>query len=721
MRRAGENNNQFCSSSVPVSNQFGSRTLEKKEILQRWEELGEKRRALGSTTVEVSAIINKLHSIKSVFDTGNGAYSLIDDGVVTALGLTRTEIPDGLNIKGFTNEGGEKITEIATFRVDFGGHVEEHHMAYIVKGLSDDLLIGHTWLKNHRAVIDCEKDEVVFKDTCITVRGLQSAPKMMVTRISGSSLELLLNQNHSSSVPVLVMKVSLEAIDNAIAKLNKKKNQKEDLSTLPAWIQHDNRDVFSLKSLYAERLPPNRPGLDHEIHLTVPDEQAPHGVVYPMSKDGLVLLRKVLYDLLDKGFIRQSNSPAGAPVLLVKKEGDKNVRFCIDYRGLNAVTKKDRYPLPQIQETLRRIGKAKRFTKLDIVAAFHNVRVQKGREHLTAFKTRIGSFEWLVTPFGMANSPSTFQRYINHALGDLLDDYATAYVDDILVWTESDSEALHHKQVNEVLKRLKKAGLTVDINKSEFDTRRTKFLGFIIEPGSCSMDPEKVKAITEWEAPKTVKEVRSFLGFANFYRTFIKNFSKLAAPLTDLTVNAKKKLFIWNATAQKSFEELKTIFVSEPVLSAFDPNLDTIVETDSSGYATGAILLQNHSSKGRNTGSILEQNQNKTGTAKTRTEPVPNWKPVGYLSKKMNAAQANYPIHDKEMLAIMNAVEAWDPELKGTPFKVLTDHRNLTYFATKKLLSERQIRWWDRMNERYQYTIEFRPGDESPMPDALSR
>ena len=148
-------------------------TLSKTQILQRWKQLGDHRRSLDSTTVVIPVIINKEHSTTTVFDTGNSAYSLVNDTLVKKLDLTRTTIPDGLRIKGFTNAEEKRITEIATFRVDFGGHVEEHHQAYIVKDLADDMLIGHTWLKTHRAVIDCEKDEVRFKSTNITVRGMK--------------------------------------------------------------------------------------------------------------------------------------------------------------------------------------------------------------------------------------------------------------------------------------------------------------------------------------------------------------------------------------------------------------------------------------------------------------------------------------------------------------------------------------------------------------------
>lgn len=191
-----------------------------------------------------------------------------------------------------------------------------------------------------------------------------------------------------------------------------------------------------------------------------------------------------------------SSSPASSPVLFAKKPGG-GLRLCIDYRALNAITRKDRYPLPLIRETLNNISKAKWFTKLDVIAAFHKIRVAEGDEWKTAFRTRFGLFEWLVTPFGMANSPSTFQRYINWTLREYLDEFCSAYLDDVLIYTDG-SLRQHQDHVRKVLSKLQSAGLHVDIKKCEFEVKSTKYLGFIIDAGKgISIDPDKVKAIKE--------------------------------------------------------------------------------------------------------------------------------------------------------------------------------------------------------------------------------
>ena len=371
-----------------------------------------------------------------------------------------------------------------------------------------------------------------------------------------------------------------------------------------------------------------------------------------MSRAELLVLRKTLTELLEKNFIHVSKSSAAAPVLFARKPGG-GLRFCVDYRALNAITKKDRYPLPLINETLERISRAKWFTKLDVIAAFHKIRIAPGHEWMTAFRTRFGLFEWLVMPFGLANAPSTFQRYINWTLRDFLDEFASAYLDDILIFTDG-SLHRHREHVRRVLARLREAGLQIDIDKCEFETKSTKYLGFIIEAGKgIRMDPEKVKAIVDWQTPTSTRGVRSFLGFANFYRRFIRGFSDLIRPLVALTQQGTP--FNWTNKHTQVFERLKQMFTTAPVLMQFDPDRETVVETDASNWATGGVLSQYDDN------GLL--------------------RPCAYFSKKNSPAECNYEIHDKELLAIINALKEWEAELIGLKeFLIITDHRNLRYF-----------------------------------------
>jgi hypothetical protein len=275
----------------------------------------------------------------------------------------------------------------------------------------------------------------------------------------------------------------------------------------------------------------------------------------------LKALREYIETSVKKGWIRSSTSPAGAPIHFVKKK-DRGLHLCIDYRGLNAITIKDRTPLPLIGEALDRLSKAKVYTKLDMKDAYHHLRIAKGDEWKTAFRTKYRLYEYLVMPFGLTNTPASFQSWINEALSDYLDIFCIAYLDDILIY--SDNIETHRKHVKMILNRVEEVGLTLKASKCEFHTDRTEYLGYIIAPTGVSMDPEKVKAVEEWWEPTNIKGVQSFLGFANFYRRFIRDFSKITAPLTKLT--RKDRPWEWNDAAQAAFEQLKAAMISQPIL-----------------------------------------------------------------------------------------------------------------------------------------------------------
>jgi transposase InsO family protein len=449
----------------------------------------------------------------------------------------------------------------------------------------------------------------------------------------------------------------------------------------------DFADVFSPKK--AERLAPHRP-YDHDIKLQ--DERPlPFGPLYAMSREELQTLREWLDENLRKGFIRPSSSPVASPVLFVKKPGG-GLRFCVDYRALNTITVKDRYPLPLTKESLNNLKGMKYFTKIDIVAAFNNLRIKAGQEYLTAFRTRFGLFETLVMPFGLTGAPATFQRYINDTLREYLDVFCTAYLDDILIYSRTRSDHINHVRL--VLGRLREAGLFAKIEKCEFLVHETKFLGIIVGRDGICMDPDKVKTIVEWQTPSCVTDVQAFIGFGNFYRRFIKDFSKIITPLVALT--RKGIPFKWSPACQSSFETLKQAFVDAPVLKPFDWTRDVILETDASDYVSAGVMSQ-YDDEG-----VLH--------------------PVAFFSKKHSITECNYEIYDKELLAIVRCFEEWRPELEGapSPVKVITDHRNLEYFMTTKLLNRRQARWSEFLS-RFNFKIVYRPGKQGIKPDALTR
>lgn len=641
----------------------------------------------------ISALVNDTSFANALVDTGCLSYGLCDSRFAQKNNLKRIPIKPR-EVTGFDGKVSSSVDEVAVITLDLEGYRETRVFCYVLPIGHYDMILGMPWIIAQDARINGPRSEMRIGVTGTIVRSKEAFFGMQTSglqpmEVSATSLQHWHQKQRKKPENIQVFAASMADINKAL----RVKQHTDPATKLPQHF-HEFLDVFSYQK--SEQLPPLRgPGTDHAIELEKVNGKQPEipwGPLYSMSRDELLVLRKTLTELLDKGFIRVSNSPAAAPVLFVKKPGG-GLRFCVDYRGLNRITKKDRYPLPLIYETLRNISKARWFTKLDVIAAFHKIRIAEGDEWKTAFRTRYGLYEWMVTPFGLANAPSTFQKYINWTLRDYLDEFCSAYIDDILIYS-SGGRNQHREHVRKVLQRLREAGLQIDIDKCEFEVQETKYLGFILEAGQgLRMDPDKIKAIASWEPPNSVKGIRGFLGFANFYRRFIKNFSDLVRPLTELTHKDRK--FTWTNEANAAFHKLKDIFISAPALAQFDYDKPTRIETDSSGWCIGGTLQQ-LSEKGL-------------------------WVPCAFFSKKNNPAECNYEIYDKEMLAIIRCLEEWDAELRGVKeFEIHTDHKNLEYFMTVRKLTERQMRW-SLILSRYNFRIIHVPGKENERADALSR
>jgi hypothetical protein len=450
---------------------------------------------------------------------------------------------------------------------------------------------------------------------------------------------------------------------------------------------HEFADVFSKEE--ASKLPPHRE-YDHRIPLQ-DDASPPFGPLYRLSPAEEEVLRKYIRDNLTKKFIRHSQSPCGAPVLFVKK-ADGSLRLCVDYRGLNKLTTKNRYPLPLITELLDRLGKARYFTKFDMRDGYYLLRMAAGEEWKTAFRTRMGLFEYQVMPFGLCNAPGTFQHFVNDTFKEFLDDFLVAYLDDLLIYSSTLKE--HKRHVRLILERLRAVGLYIKPEKCQFHVEEVAFLGFLISNKGVRMDPAKVDAVLSWPVPRSVHDIQVFLGFANFYRRFIKRFSRIVTPIT--TLLKKGIRFHWTTAAQKSFDELKEAFTTAPILRHFDPHLPAILEVDSSDYAAGGVLSQ-RSDEGK-------------------------LYPCAFYSRKYNPAELNYEIYDKEMLAVVECLETWRHHLEGSGMKItiFSDHKNLLWFTETKVYNRRQARWAEKLS-KFDFVIIFRPGKRQGKPDALSR
>jgi len=289
------------------------------------------------------------------------------------------------------------------------------------------------------------------------------------------------------------------------------------------------------------------------------------------------------------GKIQRSTSPAGLLILFIPKPYGRGLCLCLHYRALNRITIPNRYPLPLMQELQARVWGAQWFTKMDLKNGFHLIRIPKGEEWKTAFRTSYGLFEFQVMPFGLTNAPSTFQDMMNRIFSDMLDVGVLAYIDDILVYTNTEKQ--HNDTAKEVLKRLQTNCLTISLEKYIWKAWEVEFLGYIIGQEGIKMSTEKVEVVLGWKTPQNLTEVQSFLGFANFYRRFIKDYSRVARPLTELTIKQGKE-WAWNQEAEAAFLELKQWFTTASVLVHFDSTNPVVIETYTPDFAIGGVMSQ---------------------------------------------------------------------------------------------------------------------------------
>ena len=374
---------------------------------------------------------------------------------------------------------------------------------------------------------------------------------------------------------------------------------------------------------------------------------------YRLAPVELKELKKQIDELLAKGFIRPSSSPWGTPALFVPKK-DGTLRMCIDYRKLNRVTIKNKYPLPRIDDLFDQLRGAICFSKIDLKSGYHQLRVREEDVEKTAFRTCFGSYEFLVMPFGVTNAPAVFMDLMNRIFRPYLDQFVVVFIDDILIY--SPTEEAHEKHLRIVLSTLREHKLYVKLPKCEFWLSQVKFLGHVVSAEGIAVDPSKVEAVLEWEQPKSVTEIRSFLGLAGYYRRFIENFSRIAAPLTNLTRNGVK--FDWTPKCKKSFQILKRLLTTAPILIIPERGLGYTVYCDASKDGFGCVLMQQE-------------------------------KVVAYALRQLRLHEKNYPTHDLELGAVVFALKCWRHYLFGEKFEVYTDHKTLKYIFTQRDLNMR--------------------------------
>ncbi|CAM4545400.1 unnamed protein product [Caretta caretta] len=375
---------------------------------------------------------------------------------------------------------------------------------------------------------------------------------------------------------------------------------------------------------------------------------------YRVSPQAKTAIEREIQDMLQMGVIRPSESAWASPVVLVPKP-DVEIRFCVDYRKLNAVTRPDNYPMPRTDELLEKLGRAQFISTLDLTKGYWQVPLDESAKERSAFITHLGLYEFNVLPFGLRNAPATFQRLVDGLLAGL-GEYAVAYLDDVAIFSDSWADHLEHLQ--KVLERIREAGLTVKAKKCQIGLNRVTYLGHQVGQGTISPLQAKVDAIQKWPVPKSKEQVQSFLGLAGYYRRFVPHYSQIAAPLTDLTKKKQPNAVQWTEKCQKAFNQLKATLMSDPVLRAPDFDKPFLVTTDASERGVGAVLMQ----KG----------------------PDQEFHPVVFLSKKLSERESNWSVTEKECYAIVYALEKLRPYVWGRRFNLQTDHAALKWLHTVK-------------------------------------
>ncbi|KAD6796015.1 hypothetical protein E3N88_06911 [Mikania micrantha] len=595
-----------------------------------------------------------------LFDSG-ADRSFVSYDFECLLGRTRTHLDKPFNVEVADGNTIDIDTIIVGCTVNLNDHVFPIDLIPMHLG-SFDVIIGMDWLATHKAEIVCHEKYIRIP-----------LPSGDTLRVFGETSSKGLKLMSCTKAHKYLRKKCIAFLAHIVEKKEKGKKI-EDVPVI-----RDFPEVF----------PDDLPGLPPERQVEfridlVPGANPVAKAPYRLAPSELQELASQLQELTDKGFIRPSHSPWGAPVLFVKKK-DGSFRMCIDYRELNKLTIKNRYPLPRIDDLFDQLQGSAWFSKIDLRSGYHQLRVHEDDIPKTAFRTRYGHYEFLVMPFGLTNAPVVFMDLMNRVCRPYLDKFVIVFIDDILIYSKTKEE--HEKHLKLVLKILREERLYAKFSKCEFWLKEVQFLGHIVNEYGVHVDPAKIDAVKNWSTPKTPTEIRSFLGLAGYYRRFNSNFSRIAVPLTSLT--QKNKPYEWGPKQEEAFQTLKQKLCDAPVLTLPDGNDDFVVYCDASNLGLGCVLMQ-------------------------------RGKVVAYASRQLKIHEKNYTTHDLELGAVVFALKIWRHYLYGTKCVVFTDHKSLQHILNQKELNMRKRRWVELLND-YDCEIRYHPGKANVVADALSR
>ena len=462
-------------------------------------------------------------------------------------------------------------------------------------------------------------------------------------------------------------------------------------STYPSVTHLTAEQQEDLLTIVPRGLFQDRPGrtdvITHDIKLTSPGPVRQTATRVPARL--IPALKQEVLAMLEMGVIERSRSEWCSPVVLVPKK-DGGLRFCVDLSKLNAISAFDPYPMPRVDELVERLGKAEFLSTLDLCKGYWQVPLSPQAQELTAFKAPSGLFQFRVMPFGLHGAAATFQRLMDEVLRGA-EDYAAAYIDDVIIHSLSWDEHLRH--LSDVFQRIRQAGLVVNASKCQLARSEVSYLGYVLGGGTIRPQVGKVDAIRSAKPPSTKKGVRSFLGLVGWYRRFIPNFSSRAVPLSDLTRKTSPNKVVWTAECEAAFHDLKESMCREPVLRSPDFSLPFTVQTDASGIGLGAVLLQGEGADKR---------------------------PIQFVSRKLFPRETRYSTIEKECLAIKWALDTLKYYLVGKEFVLETDHRPLQWLHRMRDFNSRITRWHLSL-QPYKFTVRYRAGKDNVIADFLSR
>ena len=547
-----------------------------------------------------------------------------------------------------------------------------------------DVLLGMPWHEHFSPKVDYTDRTVMVDGKPLPImesNGHKRKPTVEITNIGVKKFRSLLRKKgHRSDFEVFQVCEAHHLTAEKISKMGGDRDKKmEEL-------------LKKYEKVFVDELPgglPPKRDVDHAIE-TNPDARPPHRPLYQLSPSELIAAKAYIVELLRKGKIRRSRSPYGAPLFFVRH--NNQLRAVVDYRALNQITKKNSAPLPRPDEMFDRLGDAKFFSKLDLKVGFHQIRVKPEDIEKTAFKTKYGHFEYLVMPMGLCNAPATFQALMNRLFYDCIDIFLVVYMDDLLIFSNTREDHLRHVEV--VLSRLKKEKLYVAPKKCSFMEEETEFLGMIVGRNGLRVNPAKIAVIQTWPRPTTLTELRSFIGLLQFFRRFIKDFSKIASPLTALT-RKRSGIHKWNDTCTNAFRTLKKALVTAPVLVSPDWSKPFRCHVDASQEAVGGTL--------------------------TQLDTEGSERVVAYYSRKLSDSEQDCTANERELLGLVYNLKRFRCYLEGASFDIFTDNQVLQAFLEKKNISRKEARWLDLLGQFGISKPTLVSGKVHVLGDALSR